>query len=109
MEQIIDQSVRDHRIFDLSKSLTGIQKTTIGIFKPFKMQHYELVVEKSDHTIRTLHIGSFFGLQDSFYPTELGVFYALPTGYETMHDLLQEPFEFKKWVDDIYKSTKVGA
>ena len=99
MNQFLEKAVLDHRLFAIQSSLMGVQKTVIGVFKPHQLKHFELVVEKNENVVRTLHIGSFLGLQDSHYPINLGTYYPLPYGFDNLYDLIQKPYQFKHWTD----------
>lgn len=97
----IEKAVTENRVFELANALTKIQKSVIGVFRLHAVQYFEMVVEKTDFTVRTVRIGNFMGLQDSHYAIEAGEFVPLPDHYDNLHELLQRPFEFAKWSNSL--------
>jgi len=84
---------------ELSNALTNMQEKVIGVLKHHGI--IEMIIEKNEHSFKTIDIGNFLGLHTNHYPIDYdnGRIIMFPNE-KTLSQLMADPFEFQKWYDD---------
>lgn len=88
---------------NLIKELNEAQAKTIGLLKNRYSKELELVIEKDDVSVKTIHIGSLFGFSESNYPAshinDYGRLKMFPDG-KTMAQMKEDIYAFNDFVKE---------
>lgn len=88
-------------IYDCQKAINNLQANTIGLFKPFKGDTIELVVENDNGQLKCVAFGNLGGLHTLHIHKDNGNLHLFDDG-KFLSDIMEDPFKF----DAILKSLK---
>ncbi|MDA3780322.1 MAG: hypothetical protein PF487_08935 [Bacteroidales bacterium] len=85
---------------ELSNVHVNVQKISIGVANIYGQK--ELVVEETEHSFKTVSFGILGGIIQSHYPkSEFSFIRVSDMGYDSLYDLMNDPFKFKEFIDVI--------
>ena len=94
MNAVFEKAKNDKSIEDLIDRITNLRKNIIGVL--LIHNGFEFVIERST-VYRTIVLTVMLGVHESYYDLSCGTFVPLPSGYQCLNDLLNDPFLFVEW------------